>query len=187
MSNEEKNRVIAKLGYHKFTIKSHKTSEHIQQVSRDINQLLADISKKNPNMSMEEMALLVALNIQSDNVDLQAQMAVKSKENADLMVRVKSMEQTMGTLVKEIAEIEKEKMREAQEKTQPQTPSKAKTTQGHARAPAKRPAQTKASGKQILTQADLDKEIPEISQPSLKSSVNTASKQLGRLRQTPRS
>ena len=46
MSNEEKNRVIAKLGYHKFTIKSHKTSEHIQQVSRDINQLLADISKK---------------------------------------------------------------------------------------------------------------------------------------------
>lgn len=183
MSNEEKNRVIAKLGYHKFTIKSHKTSEHIQQVSRDINQLLADISKKNPNMSMEEMALLVALNIQSDNVDLQAQMAVKSKENADLMVRVKSMEQTMGTLVKEIAEIEKEKMREAQEKTQPRTPSKAKTTQGH----AKRPAQTKASGKQTLTQADLDKEIPEISQPSLKSSVNTASKQLGRLRQTPRS
>lgn len=183
MSNEEKNRVIAKLGYHKFTIKSHKTSEHIQQVSRDINQLLADISKKNPNMSMEEMALLVALNIQSDNVDLQAQMAVKSKENADLMVRVKSMEQTMGTLVKEIAEIEKEKMREAQEKTQPQTPSKAKTTQGH----AKKPAQTKASGKQTLTQADLDKEIPEISQPSLKSSVNKASKQLGRLRQTPRS
>lgn len=109
MSNEEKNRVIAKLGYHKFTIKSHKTSEHIQQVSRDINQLLADISKKNPNMSMEEMALLVALNIQSDNVDLQAQMAVKSKENADLMVRVKSMEQTMGTLVKEIAEKKKKR------------------------------------------------------------------------------
>lgn len=183
MSNEKKNRVIAKLGYHKFTIKSHKTSEHIQQVSRDINQLLADISKKNPNMSMEEMALLVALNIQSDNVDLQAQMAAKSKENADLMVRVKSMEQTMGTLVKEIAEIEKEKMRAAQEKIQSQTPSKAKTNQGQ----AKRPAQTKASGKKTLTQADLDKEIPEISQPSLKSSVNTASKQLGRLRQTPRS
>ena len=167
MSNEEKNRVIAKLGYHKFTIKSHKTSEHIQQVSRDINQLLADISKKNPNMSMEEMALLVALNIQSDNVDLQAQMAVKSKENADLMVRVKSMEQTMGTLVKEIAEIEKEKMREAQEKKQSQTPSKGKKNQGQAKPSVKRPAQTKASGKQTPSQADLDKEIPSIDSVSI--------------------
>lgn len=93
----------------------------------------------------------------------------------------------MGTLVKEITEIEKEKIREAQEKTQSQTPSKAKKNQGQAKAPVKRTAQTNASGKQTPTQADLEKEIPEISQPSLKSSVNTASKQLGRLRQTPRS
>ena len=182
MSNDEKNRVIAKLGYHKFTIKSHKTSEHIQQVSRDINQLLADINKKNPNMSMEEMALLVALNIQSDNLDLQDQMAAKSKENADLMVRVKSMEHTMGTLVKEIADIEKEKLRAAQgqkettDKSKPATKKSANTS-----------SNTKTTGKQKATPANIDKEIPEISQPSLKSSVNTASKQLGRLRQTPRS
>ena len=177
MSNDEKNRVTAKLGYHKFTIKSHKTSEHIQQVSRDLNQLLADINKKNPNMSMEEMALLVALNIQSDNLDLQDQMAAKSKENADLMVRVKSMEQTMGTLVKEIAEIEKEKLRAGQDA------EKGKSSQSQTKTRTQKTGQTKQTG----TQANKDQEIPQISQPSLKSSVNTASKQLGRLRQTPRS
>jgi cell division protein ZapA (FtsZ GTPase activity inhibitor) len=187
MSNEEKNRVIAKLGYHKFTIKSHKSSEHIQQVSRDINQLLADIGKKNQNMSMEEMALLVALNIQSDNLDLQDQMAAKSKENADLMVRVKSMEHTMGTLVKEIADIEKEKIREEQEKASSKSSTKSKANRSQTKTSTKQATHSKAKDKSADKQGDFDKEIPEISQPSLKSSVNTVSKQLGRLRQTPRS
>ncbi|OFU48764.1 MULTISPECIES: cell division protein ZapA [Aerococcus] len=177
MSNDKKNRVTAKLGYHKFTIKSHKTSEHIQQVSREINQLLAEISKKNPNMSMEEMALLLALNIQSDYLDLQDQMAAKTKENADLMIRVKSMEQTMGTLVKEIAEIEKEKLRAGQDS------KSGKSSQSQARTRTQKTGKTKQAG----PQAKKNQEIPQISQPSLKSSVNSASKKLGRLRQTPRS
>lgn len=178
MSNEEKNKVTAKLGYHKFTIKSHKSSEHIQQVSRDINQYLADIEKKSSKMSMEEMALLVALNIQSDNLDLQDQVADLAKENADLMVRLKSLEHTMGTLVKEIADSEKEKLKQTKDaKSENSSSQKQQKT-------VNKQKTVKDQGGQAAKEQEM---IPEIQQPSLKSGVNTATRQLGRLRQTPRS
>lgn len=190
-NNEEKNRVTAKLGIHKFTIRSHKSSEHIQQVSRDINQYLSDIEKHNPAMSLEEMALLVSLNIQSDNLDLQAQVDDMAKENADLLVRIKSLEHTMGTLVKEIAQIEKDKIQKEQaEKLASQQANQVKPVPARKStgAASKKKATTNVK-EPIVTKETVDavNDLEKLQQPSLKSGVQIASDQLGRLRQTPRS
>jgi len=190
-NNEEKNRVTAKLGIHKFTIRSHKSSEHIQQVSRDINQYLSDIEKHNPVMSLEEMALLVSLNIQSDNLDLQAQVDAMAKENADLLVRIKSLEHTMGTLVKEIAQIEKDKIQKEQEERLAQAQAsqvKKATARKTATAPTKKQTPVKQQDVVVTKEAaEAVNDLEKLQQPSLKSGVQIASNQLGRLRQTPRS
>lgn len=175
MSNEEKNRITTKLGYHKFTIKSHKSSDHIQQVSRDINQYLDEIDKQNPKLSMEEMALLVSLNIQSDKLDLIEEVDQLQKENEDLLIRIKSIEHTMGTIVKEFADAEKSKVAEAKQRQEKPEAKEVPTS--------KKAGSTKQSKPAVEESADL----PKIEKPSLKSGINTASKQLGRLRQTPRS
>ncbi|RPA59566.1 cell division protein ZapA [Aerococcus agrisoli] len=190
-NNEEKNRVTAKLGIHKFTIRSHKSSEHIQQVSRDINQYLSDIEKHNPAMSLEEMALLVSLNIQSDNLDLQAQVDAMAKENADLLVRIKSLEHTMGTLVKEIAQIEKDKIqKEQEEKLAKAQASQVKKAPARKTATAPTKKQTPVKQQDVVVTkeaAEAVNDLEKLQQPSLKSGVQIASNQLGRLRQTPRS
>lgn len=79
MEEKRMNRFTTKIGPREFTITGHKSHRHMQEVSDQINQNLAELGAKAPQLGLEERALLVSINAVSDLLDQTAIAAEATK------------------------------------------------------------------------------------------------------------
>lgn len=96
--SDEKRRYKAVIAGRTYTIVGKKSTEHLETVSQITNDTIRQLMSAQPNLDIEQRAILVAVNTISENIVKQMEIESLKETNADLEKRVEQLRKRIQTL-----------------------------------------------------------------------------------------